>query len=77
MSDLSRHEADRSSRRREPLQSAGRAANSARQSVATQLLEAIVKPGDRVAIEGRLPPAPAPCPPPHPATTRRLSTPAA
>src|SRR5712671_5123959 len=52
MSDLSRHEADRPSRLARAAAVCGTSGKLCPAGRATQLLEAIIKPGDRVAIEG-------------------------
>jgi malonate decarboxylase alpha subunit len=52
MSDLSRHEADRSSRLARAAALCGASGKLCPAERATQLLEAIIEPGDRVAIEG-------------------------
>jgi malonate decarboxylase alpha subunit len=52
MSDLSRHEADRPSRLARAAAVCGTSGKFCPAEQATQLLEAIIKPGDRVAIEG-------------------------
>jgi len=52
MSDLSRHEADRPSRLARAAAVCGTSGKFCPAERATQLLEAIIKPGDRVAIEG-------------------------
>src|ERR1700751_2660925 len=52
MSDLSRHEADRPSRLARAAAVCGTSGKLCPAERATQLLEAIIKPGDRVAIEG-------------------------
>ena len=50
MSDLSRHEADRSSRLARAAAVCGTSGKLCPAERATQLLEAIIKPGDRVAL---------------------------
>ncbi len=52
MSDLSRHEADRLSRLARAAAVRGTSGKLCPAERATQLLEAIIEPGDRVAIEG-------------------------
>ena len=52
MSDLSRHEADRPSRLARAAAVCGTSGKFCPAERATQLLEAIIEPGDRVAIEG-------------------------
>src|SRR4030081_3809037 len=52
MSDLSRHEADRPSRLARAAALCGANGKLCPAERATQLLEAIIEPGDRVAIEG-------------------------
>jgi malonate decarboxylase alpha subunit len=52
MSDLSRHEADRPSRLARAAAVRGTSGKLCPAEHATQLLEAIIEPGDRVAIEG-------------------------
>jgi malonate decarboxylase alpha subunit len=52
MSDLSRHEADRPSRLARAAAVCGTSGKLCPAERATQLLEAIIEPGDRVAIEG-------------------------
>src|SRR5258708_39631361 len=52
MSDLSRHEADRPSRLARAAAVCGTSGKVCPAERATQLLEAIIEPGDRVAIEG-------------------------
>src|ERR1700738_5565647 len=52
MSDLSRHEADRPSRLARAAAVCGTSGKLCLAERATQLLEAIIEPGDRVAIEG-------------------------
>jgi malonate decarboxylase alpha subunit len=52
MSDLSRHEADRPSRLARAAAVCGTSGKLCPAERATQLLEAIIEPGDRLAIEG-------------------------